>query len=163
MKQPRLSHVNKQGRAQMVDISGKAVTAREAIAEGAVRMTREALTAITGRSLSKGDVLTVAQIAGIQAAKRTSDLIPMCHPLPLSLVEVTCTPDPRLPGVRITARVRCEAKTGAEMEALSAVAVAGLTVVDMAKSADPWMAIEGIQLARKKGGKSGSLKRGQRP
>jgi cyclic pyranopterin phosphate synthase len=162
MKQRRLSHVDSRGRAQMVDISGKAVTVREAVAEGAVRMTREALAAITDRSLAKGDALTVAQIAGIQAAKRTSELIPLCHPLPLSLVEVTCTPDPGLPGIRIRARVRCEASTGAEMEALTAVAVAGLTLVDMAKSIDPWMTIEDIQLLAKSGGKSGNVKRGPR-
>ena len=100
-----------------------------------------------------------ARIAGIQAAKRTSELIPMCHPLILTLVDVDCVPDPRLPGIHIESRVRCDGKTGAEMEALTAVAVAALTVVDMAKSADRWMTVEGIELVEKRGGKSGDLRR----
>ena len=104
-------------------------------------------------------VVTTARIAGIQAAKRASELIPMCHPLLLTLIDVDCLPDPRLPGIGIEARVRCEGKTGAEMEALTAVAVAALTVVDMAKSADHWMTIEGIELVEKRGGKSGELRR----
>jgi cyclic pyranopterin phosphate synthase len=155
----RLSHLDRNGRVQMVDVSAKAVTMREAVAEGQVRMTPEALAAITNATLAKGDVLTVAQIAGIQAAKRTSELIPLCHPLPLTLVEVSCTPDSTLPGIRIRARVRCEARTGAEMEALTGVAVAGLTVIDMAKSVDPWMTIDAIRLVSKSGGKSRSSKR----
>lgn len=143
----------------MVDISGKPVTIREARARGAVRMTRAALDAVEAGNLPKGEVMATARIAGIQAAKRTSELIPMCHPLALTVVEVTCVADDSLPGVRIESLVRCEAKTGAEMEALTAVAVAALTVIDMAKSADRWMSIGGIELIEKRGGKSGDLRR----
>jgi cyclic pyranopterin phosphate synthase len=143
----------------MVDISGKPVTSREARARGAVRMTRAALDAVEAGNLPKGEVMATARIAGIQAAKRTSELIPMCHPLALTVVEVTCVADDSLPGIRIESLVRCEAKTGAEMEALTAVAVAALTVIDMAKSADRWMSIEGIELLEKRGGKSGDLRR----
>jgi len=143
----------------MVDISAKPVSSREARARGVVRMSAQALEAIVADNLPKGEVVATARIAGIQAAKRTSDLIPMCHPLNLTLIDVDCVPDPALPGIRIEALVRCEAKTGAEMEALAAVAVAALTVVDMAKSADHWMTIEGIELVEKRGGKSGDLRR----
>lgn len=143
----------------MVDVSGKPVTIREARARGAVRMTRAALDAVEAGNLPKGEVMATARIAGIQAAKRTSELIPMCHPLALTVVEVTCVADDSLPGVRIESLVRCEAKTGAEMEALTAVAVAALTVIDMAKSADRWMSIESIELIEKRGGKSGDLRR----
>ncbi|HEY4844596.1 MAG TPA: cyclic pyranopterin monophosphate synthase MoaC [Candidatus Dormibacteraeota bacterium] len=159
MKAKKLTHVGPAGEARMVDISDKPVTVREARARGAVRMSAEALDAIVAGNLPKGEVVTTARIAGIQAAKRTSELIPMCHPLLLTLVDVDCLPDPRLPGIRIESRVRCEGKTGAEMEALTAVAVAALTVVDMAKSADHWMTIEGIELVEKRGGKSGELRR----
>jgi len=145
----------------MVDISEKAVTRREAVARGTVRMTEECLRALSESRLPKGDVITVARIAGIQAAKRTSELIPMCHPLPITLVEVTCTLDRVLPGIVIESRIKCDARTGAEMEALTAVAVAALTVIDMAKSADPWMTIEGIELVEKRGGKSGDVRRPQ--
>lgn len=143
----------------MVDISAKSVTRREARARGAVRMSAEALEAIMLGDLAKGEVVATARIAGIQAAKRASDLIPMCHPLLLTLIDVDCAPDRRLPGIRIEARVRCDGKTGAEMEALTAVAVAALTVVDMAKSADRWMTIEEIELVAKRGGKSGDVRR----
>jgi cyclic pyranopterin monophosphate synthase len=143
----------------MVDISAKPETAREATASGAVRMQAATLRAISEGTLPKGDVLIVARIAGIQAAKRTSELIPLCHPLPLSLVEVDCTPDAALPGIRIESRVRCTARTGAEMEALTAVTVAALTIYDMAKSVDRWMTIESIQLEGKRGGKSGRMTR----
>ena len=143
----------------MVDVSDKRVTSREARARGAVRMSAEALQAIMAGNLPKGEVVATARIAGILAAKRTSELIPMCHPLLLTLIDVDCVPDPRLPGVRIEARVRCDGKTGAEMEALMAVAVAALTVVDMAKSADRWMTIEGIELIEKRGGKIGDQRR----
>lgn len=143
----------------MVDISAKPVTTREARARGAVRMSRDALAAINAGNLAKGDVITTARIAGIQAAKRTSELIPMCHPLLLTDIEVDCVLDDSLPGVRIDSLVRCDAKTGAEMEALTAVSVAALTVIDMAKSADRWMAIEGITLVEKRGGKSGTQRR----
>ncbi len=143
----------------MVDISEKPVTAREARARGAVRMSPEALAAIVAGNLPKGEVMTTARIAGIQAAKRTSELIPMCHPLALSLIDVQCVSDADLPGIRIESLVRCEGKTGAEMEALTAVAVAALTVVDMAKSADRWMTVEGVTLLEKRGGKSGTQHR----
>jgi cyclic pyranopterin monophosphate synthase len=143
----------------MVDVSGKPVSSREARARGAVRMSAEALKAIVAGNLPKGEVVATARIAGIQAAKRTSELIPMCHPLLLTLIDVDCLPDERLPGIRIESRVRCDGKTGAEMEALTAVAVAALTVVDMAKSADRWMTIEGIELVEKRGGKSGDRRR----
>ncbi|MDQ6711788.1 MAG: cyclic pyranopterin monophosphate synthase MoaC [Candidatus Dormibacteraeota bacterium] len=143
----------------MVDITAKPVTSREARARGAVRMSAPALEAILLGNLPKGEVVATARIAGIQAAKRASELIPMCHPLMLTLVDVDCVTDPRLPGIRIEARVRCDGKTGAEMEALTAVAVAALTVVDMAKSTDRWMTIEGIELVEKRGGKSGAVRR----
>jgi cyclic pyranopterin phosphate synthase len=143
----------------MVDVSDKAITLREAVARARVRMNAEAMRAIEAGNLPKGEVLATARIAGIQAAKRTSELIPMCHPLPLTLVEVDCEMDQQLPGVRIEARVRCEARTGVEMEALTAAAVSALTVVDMAKSADRWMTVEGVELVRKEGGKSGALAR----
>ena len=159
MKVARLTHVGQGGEARMVDISAKPVTAREARAKGAVRMSRAALDAIAAGNLPKGEVVSTARIAGIQAAKRTSELIPMCHPLALSDIQVECELDDDLPGVQITSVVRCEAKTGAEMEALTAVTVAALTVIDMAKSADRWMTIEGVTLLEKRGGKSGTQRR----
>ena len=143
----------------MVDVSDKVVSRREARARGAVRMSAAAFEAVLLGNLPKGEVVATARIAGIQAAKRASELIPMCHPLILTLIDVDCVPDRRLPGIRIEARVRCDGKTGAEMEALTAVAVAALTVVDMAKSVDRWMTIEGVELAEKRGGKSGDLRR----
>ena len=139
----------------MVDVGGKAVTRRAAMAEGRVRMSLEAFDLVRGDSAPKGDVLGVARVAGIQAAKRTGELIPLCHPLPLDLVEVDAELDPALPGVRITATVRTEGKTGVEMEALTAVAAACLTVYDMVKSADRAMTIEAIRLLYKSGGRSG--------
>jgi cyclic pyranopterin monophosphate synthase len=155
----KLTHLDDQGEARMVDISEKPVSAREARARGAVRMSPEALAAIVAGNLPKGEVIATARIAGIQAAKRTSELIPMCHPLALTVVDVQCVSDADLPGIRIESLVRCEGKTGAEMEALTAVSVAALTVVDMAKSADRWMTIEGVTLTEKRGGKSGTQRR----
>jgi len=155
----KLTHVGPTGEARMVDISGKPVTNREARARGSVKMSRAALDAIVRGNLPKGEVIGTARIAGIQAAKRTSELIPMCHPLALTMVDVLCRPDTALPGIRIESVVRCEARTGAEMEALTAVAVAALTIVDMAKSVDRWMTIGGIELVAKRGGKSGDLRR----
>jgi cyclic pyranopterin phosphate synthase len=143
----------------MVDISAKPVTSRRARARAAVRMSEAALQAIQAGNLPKGEVIGTARIAGIQAAKRTSELIPMCHPLALTFVEVACLIDRDLPGVRIESEIRCDAKTGAEMEALTAAAVAALTIVDMAKSVDRWMTIEGLELIEKQGGKSGSVRR----
>ena len=159
MKPLRLSHVGTSGEVRMVDVSEKPVTGREARARGAVRMSPPALAAIVEGNLKKGDVITTARIAGIQAAKRASELIPMCHPLALTAIEVECRANPDLPGIEISALVRCEARTGAEMEALTAVAVAALTIIDMAKSADRWMSIEGVTLVEKRGGKSGTQRR----
>jgi cyclic pyranopterin phosphate synthase len=159
MSASKLTHIDPRGEARMVDISEKPVTAREARARGAVRMSPDALAAIVAGNLPKGEVISTARIAGIQAAKRTSELIPMCHPLALTLIDVQCVSDADLPGIRIESLVRCEGKTGAEMEALTAVAVAALTVVDMAKSADRWMTIEGVELVEKRGGKSGDQRR----
>ena len=155
----KLTHVGPTGEARMVDISGKPVTNREARARGSVKMSPAALDAIVRGNLPKGEVIGIARIAGIQAAKRTSELIPMCHPLALTMVDVLCRPDTALPGIQIESVVRCEARTGAEMEALTAVAVAALTIVDMAKSVDRWMTIGGIELVAKRGGKSGDLRR----
>ena len=158
-KTAKLTHVGPKGEARMVDISAKPVTSREARARGSVTMSTAALDAIVRGNLPKGEVIGTARIAGIQAAKRTSELIPMCHPLALTMVDVVCRPDEALPGIQIESVVRCEARTGAEMEALTAVAVAALTIVDMAKSVDRWMTIGGIELVAKRGGKSGDLRR----
>ncbi len=140
---------------RMVDVGDKAVTQRQAVAEGAVRMQPETLDLIRSNSLKKGDALGVAQVAGIQAGKRTSELIPFCHPLPLDFLAVEFELDDKLPGVRILATARSTGRTGVEMEALTAVSVAALTIYDMAKSAERGMRIEGIRLVKKSGGKSG--------
>jgi cyclic pyranopterin phosphate synthase len=140
----------------MVDVSDKAVTSRVAEAEGALIMARATLDALRENRTPKGDPLVVAQIAGTMAAKRTSDLIPLCHPLQLSQVDVHLEPDETLPGVRVTATTRVEAKTGVEMEALVAVSVALLTLYDMLKAIDRGMTIEGIRVTRKSGGKTGA-------
>lgn len=151
----RLTHSDPSGRPRMVDVADKDVTSREAVASGAIRMAAATLDILTAGRGPKGDPLTVAMVAGIQAAKRTADLIPLCHPLPLSKVEVTVDPDPELPGVRVTATVRVTARTGVEMEALTAVSVALLTVYDMAKALDRGMRIEDVRLLRKTGGRTG--------
>ena len=143
----------------MVDVSPKQVTAREAVARGEVTMRPETLAAIAAGALPKGDVLAVARLAGIMAAKRTADLVPLCHPLPLSHVDVELTPDPGGARVRIEGRVRVEARTGVEMEALTAVAVAGLTLYDMCKAIDRDMSIGAIRLVAKRGGRSGDYRR----
>ena len=153
-KQP-LSHFDDRGQAHMVDVSGKPVTDRMAVAIGAVRMTVETLALITEGRAKKGDVLSVARLAGIMAAKRTSDLIPLCHPLPITKVALELTPDPTLPGVRIEATVKTSGQTGVEMEALTAVSVAALTVYDMVKAVEKSMIIDGVRLILKDGGKSG--------
>ncbi len=150
-----LSHLGPEGGARMVDVGAKPVTRRVAIAEGRVRMSREAFELVRGNAVAKGDVLGVARIAGIQAAKRTGELIPLCHPLPLEQVEVEAALEETLPGVRITATARADAKTGVEMEALTAAAVACLTVYDMVKSADRGLSIEAVRLIHKSGGQSG--------
>ena len=155
----KLSHLDRRGRARMVDVSAKAVTAREAIARGEVSMRLETLALVAAGTLPKGDVLGVARLAGVMAAKRTADLIPLCHPLPLSHVDVALTPDPPGARVRIEARVRVEARTGVEMEALTAVAVAGLTLYDMCKAVDREMTLGAIRVVRKSGGRSGTFVR----
>lgn len=150
-----LSHIGPDGAARMVDVAAKPVTARTAEAEGTVRMSEMAFELIQRNAVSKGDVLAVARLAGIQAAKRTADLIPLCHPLLLTSIEVEPTLDAALPGVRVTATARTDGKTGVEMEALTAVAAACLTVYDMVKSADRGMVIGAIRLIHKSGGRSG--------
>ena len=152
-----LSHLGPDGSARMVDVGDKPVTERVARAEGAVRMSREAFELVKTSAIAKGDVLSVARLAGIQAAKRTPDLIPLCHPLALDQIEVEPLLDEKLPGVRISATVRTSARTGVEMEALTAVAVGCLTVYDMVKSADRAMRIEAIRLVHKSGGRSGEF------
>ena len=147
----------------MVDVSAKDVTAREAVARGEVAMRPETLAAIAAGEMPKGDVLAVARLAGIMAAKRTADLVPLCHPLPLSHVDVRLTPDPDAGRVCIESRVRVEARTGVEMEALTAVAVAGLTLYDMCKAIDRDMRIGAIRLVEKRGGRSGTYRRTGEP
>lgn len=150
-----LTHFDASGQAHMVDVSDKSDTAREAIATGCVVMTADTLALAQGGA-SKGDVLGVARLAGIMGAKRTSDLIPLCHPLPISKVALDLIADPELPGIRVTATVRTTGRTGVEMEALTAVATACLTVYDMLKAAEKSMQIGDIRLLRKSGGKSGT-------
>jgi cyclic pyranopterin phosphate synthase len=149
----KLTHIDETGRARMVDVSDKAATAREAVAEGFVRMTPETLKLALSGEGQKGDVRAVAEIAGVMAAKKTADLIPMCHPLALSKVEVRVEPAER--GLSVTARVKTTGPTGVEMEALTAVSVACLTLYDMLKAAEKGMVIENIRLLQKVGGKSG--------
>ncbi|MBB1490824.1 MULTISPECIES: cyclic pyranopterin monophosphate synthase MoaC [unclassified Paracoccus (in: a-proteobacteria)] len=151
-----LTHFDASGQAHMVDVSGKEPTAREAVAEAAVVMSPETLALAQGGA-AKGDVLGVARLAGIMGAKRTADLIPLCHPLPLDKVALDLIPDPALPGIRITATARTTGRTGVEMEALTAATVAALTVYDMLKAAQKDMRIEGVRLLRKTGGKSGTF------
>ena len=150
-----LTHLDDTGAANMVDVSDKEVTNRTAIAEGCVVMRPETIALIRQGDSKKGDVLGTARLAGIMASKRTHELIPLCHPLLLSKVRVDCTVDDALPGVRITAEVKVAGQTGVEMEALTAVSVACLTVYDMVKAADRAMRIEGIRLRQKSGGRSG--------
>ena len=157
MTPPHLSHLDEQGRARMVDVSAKPETERVAVAKGEVHMQRATLDLIRAGAIKKGDVLTVAQIAGITAAKRTSDLIPLCHPLPLTQVQVDLSLEDSLPGVVITSIVKTTAKTGVEMEALTAVSVAALTVYDMAKAAEKTIRIQNIRLVEKHGGLSGDV------
>lgn len=151
----RLTHLDASGAAHMVDVGEKAVTTREALAEGHVVMAPATLALIRDGLAKKGDVIAVARLAGIMAAKRTHELIPLCHPLLLTKVAVDLEPDEALPGLRVTARARVSGQTGVEMEALTAVSVACLTVYDMAKAVDRGMVIGGIRLLEKTGGKSG--------
>lgn len=153
-----LTHVDAAGNARMVDVADKPVTARSATAEGRVRMSAETLVLLREGRAKKGDVLGVAQVAGIQAAKRTGELIPLCHPLPLDGVELLL--EPEADGVRIRATVRCTGRTGVEMEALTAVSVAALTVYDMLKAVERGMTIEGVRLLEKTGGRSGTWRAG---
>lgn len=157
MTDKTLTHLDDSGRAQMVDVGTKPDTERLAVARGEVTMRPETLALIREGVLRKGDVLTVAQIAGIAAAKRTAELIPLCHPLLLTHIEVTCTPDPPHSRVEIEAKVRTTGKTGVEMEALTAVSVAALTIYDMAKAVDRAMRISNIRLIEKHGGRSGDV------
>ena len=150
-----LTHFDAQGRAQMVDVSGKAVTDRLAVAEVRVMMRAETLALVVEGRAKKGDVLGVARLAGIMAAKRTADLIPLCHPLPITKVTLDLKADPDLPGVRIEATVKTTGQTGVEMEALTAASVAALTVYDMLKAVEKSMVIEGLRVILKDGGKSG--------
>ena len=159
MMQDELSHTDSHGNARMVDVSGKAETDRIAVASGAIRMKPATLLLIRRQALPKGDLLTVARIAGIQAAKRTSDLIPLCHPLALRGVDVALALDDDLPGVRASATVRTVGPTGVEMEAMAAVSVALLTVYDMAKAVDRDMVLLDIRVESKDGGRSGSWRR----
>ena len=150
-----LTHLGKKGEARMVDVSGERVTERVAVAQGRVVMSKATLDHVLAGDARKGDVLGAARIAGIMAAKRTHNLIPLCHPLALSQVVVDLTPDPALPGIQVRASVKVTGPTGVEMEALTAVAVACLTIYDMVKAIERGMRIEGIRLIEKQGGKSG--------
>ncbi len=150
------THLDAEGCPRMVDVGGKETTRRVAVAEGRIVTAPETVRAIREGRTPKGDVLLVAQLAGITGAKRTSDLIPLCHPLPLTSVEVALEADEEIPGVRATATARVDGKTGVEMEALTAVSASLLTVYDMCKALDRGMRIEGIRLLRKEGGRSGS-------
>jgi cyclic pyranopterin phosphate synthase len=152
----RLTHLDETGAANMVDVSEKPATSRAARAEGSVVMERETVELIRRGDAKKGDVLGTARLAGIMAAKRTHELVPLCHPLLLTKVAVECALDDSLPGVRVSAEARVSGQTGVEMEALTAVSVACLTIYDMVKAADRGMRIEGIRLLSKRGGRSGT-------
>ena len=156
-RQPQLTHVDRSGKAQMVDVGDKPDTRREAIARGRVVMRPETLALIRDNAFDKGDVLGVARIAGIMGAKNTSQLIPLCHPLPLNKIAVEFDLDEEASAVEITSTARTTGKTGVEMEALTAVSVAALTIYDMCKAVDRAMRIEAVRLARKTGGKSGDI------
>ena len=153
----KLSHIDDRGHARMVDISKKPDTSRIAIAKGEIVMRTETMKLIESGSMVKGDVLSVAQVAGVMAAKRTSDLIPLCHPLPLNQISVEFELDEDLPGIKIVARAKTIGKTGVEMEALTAVAVSALTIYDMAKAVEKTMLIQNIRLVEKRGGQSGEI------
>jgi cyclic pyranopterin phosphate synthase len=153
----KLTHLDPTGQASMVDVSDKSVTSRTAIAEGCVVMQAETLDLIRHGEAKKGDVLGTARLAGIMASKRTHELIPLCHPLLISKVKVDCALDDSLPGVRVSAEVKVSGQTGVEMEALTAVSVACLTIYDMVKAADKGMRIENVRLRRKSGGRSGDF------
>ena len=151
----KFTHFNNEGRARMVDVSGKELSLREATASGTVKVSAETFGLIMRGEMKKGDVLAVAQVAGIMAAKRTSDLIPMCHPIAITGVDISFLPDEKRSAIDIEATVRCKGETGVEMEALTAVSVAALTIYDMCKAAQKDIEITGVRLLRKSGGKSG--------
>ncbi len=155
----KLSHLDDQGRARMVDVSDKEITSRIAVARGAIQMRPETLELILKGKVEKGDVFSVARVAGIMAAKKTSELIPMCHPLAITSVEITLTPEKKPARLDIEATVRVSGKTGVEMEAMTAVCVAALTIYDMCKAVDREMSIGEIRLIKKSGGKSGTFVR----
>jgi cyclic pyranopterin phosphate synthase len=155
----KLSHLDEAGRARMVDVGDKPESARTATAEGIVRMSREAFEQVAAHAIAKGDVLAVAEVAGVMAAKRTGELIPLCHPLPLDVVTVEARLVPELPGVAVTATAKVTGRTGVEMEALTAVSVACLTVYDMVKAIDREMVIEAVRLLSKTGGTRGDWRR----
>jgi cyclic pyranopterin monophosphate synthase len=156
---PKLTHLDDQGRARMVDVSAKEVTSRIAVARGKIMMRPETLGLILDNKIEKGDVFSVARVAGIMAAKKTPELIPMCHPLNITSVEIELTPSRNPASVEIEATVRVAGKTGVEMEAMTAVSVAALTIYDMCKAVDREMSIAEIQLLKKSGGKSGTFTR----
>lgn len=159
MKKNKLTHIDKEGRAKMVDVSGKRTTQREAVASGAVSMKKETLSLITGGKIAKGNVFETARLAGIMAAKKTHELIPLCHPLNITSVSIDLKADKKNNRVGIEARVKCAGQTGVEMEALTAVSVAALTIYDMCKAVDKGMVISDVMLMEKRGGKSGEWKR----
>ena len=159
MSDPRSTHFDDEGRARMIDVGEKPVTRREAVARGRILLSQAACRAVIEGSVKKGDVLGVARIAAIQGAKRTADWIPLAHPLALDAVEIDFRPDPSVPCIEIEARVRVQARTGVEMEAMVAVSAAALTIYDMCKSIDRAMVIEAVRLVQKTGGKSGAYTR----
>ncbi|HEV2000995.1 MAG TPA: cyclic pyranopterin monophosphate synthase MoaC [Xanthobacteraceae bacterium] len=161
MRKKSLTHLGKRGEARMVDVSQKATTHRIAVAEGKVRMRPATLALVRKGNAKKGDVLGAARIAAIQAAKKTHELIPLCHPLPITKVEIDIAPDRKLPGLVVRATVKVSGQTGVEMEALTAVAVACLTIYDMVKAVERGMRIEGIRLLSKSGGASGDWRAGK--
>jgi cyclic pyranopterin phosphate synthase len=157
MPEKKLSHMDESGRPRMVDVGGKADTVRQAVAKGVVRMQPSTFRLIRGGGTAKGDVLSVAQLAGTMAAKRTPDLIPLCHPILLDNIDLKFSPDEKTSTIEITAMVKSSGKTGVEMEALTATAVAALTIYDMCKAVDRGMKIDNIRLVKKSGGKSGQI------
>jgi cyclic pyranopterin phosphate synthase len=161
-KKSTLTHVDEHGAARMVDVGDKQPTRRSAVSEGWIRMEPATLSAIRDNAIEKGDVLTVAKVAGVAAGKRASDWIPLCHPLQIDVIDVSLELDPDLPGVRVQARVGLNGRTGAEMESLVAVSAALLTVYDMCKALDRGMEISAVRLVEKRGGRSGTWRRGDR-
>jgi cyclic pyranopterin phosphate synthase len=158
----KLSHLDERGRPRMVDVGDKPESERTAVAEGAVRMSPEAFEVVAAQTAAKGDVLAVAEVAGTMGSKRTGELIPLCHPVVLDLVQVEARLEPELPGVRVTATAKATGRTGVEMEALTAVAVACLTVYDMVKAVDRGMVIEEVRLLSKTGGTRGDWRRSEK-